>query len=196
MNLTHALIVPDFGDRQDERYQMVGSLFKEQGIEPAFMPIDWHRAVLTRNIAQFSNYYDRYDRRTTVIFGYALGAMISFVQSSIRPPAALILASLESWFAEDIPLRSKTDVAALGLRRLADFESFDFDALVKFIVSPTYVLIGKSEASRIPSMRLRAEAVSKKVKDSKLLMLPGVKRDLASPVYREALRNVITELAS
>jgi hypothetical protein len=194
MKLMHALIVPDFNDRNDERYRAVGTVFQSYDITPAFAPIDWNRTVLTRNVAQFSNRYERYDRRTTVIFGYSLGAMIAFVQSSVRPPAALVLASMEPWFKEDMVRRPTAQVAALGLRRMADYENFHFDTLVNGVVSPTYILLGAEEAARLPVMRDRAQAVHDQVTGSKLIMVSNAQSGLASPAYLDALSSVVARL--
>ncbi|HUD11143.1 MAG TPA: hypothetical protein VMS08_01930 [Candidatus Saccharimonadia bacterium] len=194
MDLKHALIIPGFDERKDERYTELGSVFAARGIEPYFVPIDWPRTDLTRNIDQFSSYYDRYDRRKTVIFGFSVGAMIALVQSSVRPPAALILASLSPWFKEDIPTRSASHLALPGHRRMADYDKYEFSRIAPLVVSTTYILVGEREARRLRPLMTRSQAAVELIPGASLTIVPDAPHDFAHPDYLSALTRIIKGL--
>jgi hypothetical protein len=194
MSLTDAIIIPDYGDTEDERYKALEALFKGHEIKPHFAPILWRRSVFTQNIAQFADYYARFDRRTLVIFGYGIGAMVGFVQSAIRPPQALILASMAPWFAEDIPGRATTHKVQHGSGRVGNYQKYAFSDIAPKISSQTWVLYNEGQSRRLPQLRVRAEAVRSNVAGSTLTLVPGDMQDFSGPDYQKSLLDLIQRL--
>jgi hypothetical protein len=194
MDLTDALIIPEYGDTEDARYKRVAELFIRQKIEPHFVPIQWRRSIMTQNVAQFADFYAKYDRRTLVIFGYGIGAMIAFVQSAVRPPAALILGSMAPWFAEDVPLRTATHKVKHGSGRVGNYQKFTFADIAPRISAKTFLLYSEEESRRLPQIRIRAEQVRDEITGSTLTVVPGDIQDFSGPDYMSALRSIITSL--
>jgi hypothetical protein len=194
MNLTDALIIPEYGDIEDARYRGVAELFIHRGIKPHFVPIQWRRSVMTQNVAQFADFYAKYDRRTLVVFGYGIGAMIAFVQSAVRPPAALILSSMAPWFAEDIPSRTPTHKVKHGSGRVGNYQKFTFADIAPKVPSKTFLLYSERESRRLPQVRTRTEQAHNEIAGSMLVVVPGDIQDFSGPDYAEALRRIISGL--
>jgi hypothetical protein len=194
MELTHALLITSVEWPQSEIFDQIESYFAARNIQSARVRLHARFTTLSQNVDQFSYPYAKYDRRHTVIFGFGLAAMCAFVTASQRPPAALILASLDPWFAEDIPVRSSLDVREASGARLKDFERYRFSDLVKTVSSKTIMLLGDEEAERTPPYFERAKAVIRALPGSELLMVPGVRHDLTHSTYLAAIKQAVCDI--
>ena len=195
MNLTDALIIPGFSEREDDRYRRIASAFRGIGATPVFVPIVWPRTVITQNVEQFRPVYARYDPATTVVFGYSLGAMVAYMAARERSPAALILASVAPWFAEDVPERSHYHTRVIGSRRLSVYRGITFDDGAHRVTSRTTILVGEREIKQWPIFLTRARAVHAAISGSDLITVPRARHEIGHPKYMRAIERAIAGLA-
>jgi pimeloyl-ACP methyl ester carboxylesterase len=196
MKLENALIVPGFSEGDDARYRMVGESFRRAGIKPHFVSIKWPRTVLTQNASEFDRTYLKYDPASTVVFGFSAGAMLALMAVAGRSPAALMLASMPAWFAEDLASRLPSHKRAVGKRRMADYETIHFDDLAKRLASKTYLFVAEGEIKQWPTFLSRAADANAKIPGSELIRIKRSGHNIGDQDYMEAINNVIARLAS
>jgi pimeloyl-ACP methyl ester carboxylesterase len=189
-----ALIVPGFGEGNDNRYRSIASMFRQAGIKPLFVPISWPRTVLSQNAREFDETYQKYDPASTVVFGFSAGAMLAFMSAARRSPAVLILASMPAWFAEDLATRSAGHKRIVGHRRVSDYATLHFDELAKKVRSKTYLLVAEGEIKQWPTFLARAADAHAKIAGSILVKVPHSGHNIGHEDYLKAVKSIIDGL--
>lgn len=179
------LFLPGFKDNLNSRnYEATINAIRDQGYEVTFVPITWWRTTFTDWAQEFDVIYQQYDPDRTILAGFSYGAMIALEAASIRPPQSLWLFSLSPYFAEDIPKIPVSWLRSIGHRRVSAFSKLSFDNLAAKITCPTLLFYGEEES---PAVRSRAENSHELIKNSQLVVVPGVKHDVSNPAYIKAI---------
>ena len=102
-----AYIIPGFKESYltKKGYEKVGEFFKERGIEPIQIDINWEYQNPGRFrdfLAQFLKQYKRRKDAEIYLLGFSFGAVIAFLAEQKIKPRVLILCSLSPYFEEDL----------------------------------------------------------------------------------------------
>ena len=188
-----AFIVPGFGNSGKEKeYQKIAGFFEKRNIKPVIARISWKRHTLLQNAQQAREQLAATDLENTKIYllGFSFGAMKVFLISSEIKIESLVLCSLSPYFKEDMPGIKKWWRNMLGKRRTKEFEGLLFGSFVSKIYCKTTILYGNKEGIEVEK---RAEDAQRKIKNSQLIVLGGVRHDISDEVYLDKIEKVINK---
>lgn len=186
-----AIIIPGFGySGKEKEYKKVAGFFAAKGIAPVVADIRWKRRTFSEYLAQFDDEYGKYfkNNKEVYVLGFSFGAMMSSVISSRHKSKVLMLCSLSPYFKEDLPRIKKWWKSWIGKGRLEEFKKLSFTNLAKNIKCKTFILAGNKEG---PEVGYRAKDALKKIKNSKLIFIEGVKHDISDSRYLAKIKKVI-----
>ena len=188
-----AFIIPGFGySGKEKEYQKIAGFFKNKDIKPIVIHIRWKRHT-------FSEYVEEARRQIVsqsalsdelYLLGFSFGAMITFVLSSELRFEKQILCSLSPYFKEDMPKIKKWWRNMLGKRRTEEFEKLSFAKIAQKTDCETTVLYGNQEGVEVER---RAVDTGRKIRNSRLVVLAGVRHDISDKRYLVEIENIIKE---
>lgn len=184
-------IIPGHLDSPHKReYQLIGKAFKNQGINPVFVPVKWKRTTISQCGAEFKKLFENTKAKEKYILGFSWGAMIAYLIASDVQVNTLVLCSLSPWFAEDLPKLPKSWVNFAGKNRLNDFKNMPASAIAAKITANTFLLYGLQEHSLV---EVRAKGTFGSLKCKKqIVAIEGVKHDIADEKYLDKIYSVIS----
>ena len=169
------------------------------GYAVRFVPIQWwtddsreRRTGWDDWWSQVEAVQDEYDPAEDELAGFSVGALLAFALAAQRPPAALWLCSMSSYFPEDLPHFRPEVFARYDEAAMAAFRRLQFAALAGAIRCPTRIFVGEHE---LELTKARALATSHIIADSQVNLVPDVGHDLAHQAYRASLVEAITAAA-
>ncbi|HEY9480801.1 MAG TPA: alpha/beta hydrolase [Candidatus Paceibacterota bacterium] len=169
------------------------NIFKKEGFEPIFVPIRWDRkrpAQFKEFVQDFLKVYRTKPKGVCIyVFGFSLGALVAFLAAGKIRPDGLILASLSSWFAEDLETLDQS-WSEWWQKNFSD-KPFSFQKLVPRIKSKTVVLVGSTEDK---DMINRARETAKRIPHTKLITVKGVGHKILHKDYLNAVKKAILYL--
>lgn len=168
-------------------YAKVLSTIRKKGYRAVFVPINWKRTVLSGQVEQLNLIYEKYDPKNTILAGFSWGAMTALVAASMRPPKELWLFSLSPHFKEDVETMPKWVHKLFGKHRLKVFRETSFNVLAKKISSKTLVLMGEAEAKKYPQLDKRDKDAIKRIKNSRLVIVPKAPHDVTHKNYLDEI---------
>ena len=196
-------IIPGFGySPHHKEYVKLAEVFRKNGFKPKVVRINWYRRKMEDYVEQFMNQYQSSPEEEVTILGFSLGANVALLVSPMVKPKNIVFCSLSPYFKEDQtdmkdikykwhekPLMLLTEV--LVSPALKSMKKYSFNDLSVKINSQVFILAGKKE---IPGLIERAKDAHKRIPKSKLLLIENTGHDIGSAEYREALKEVISQL--
>ena len=187
-----AYIIPGFTESPRQKvYQEIARTFQAKGVSPIPVPVKWRRKVMSDYTREFLKKYPSKKFARVYILGFSFGAVMAFLTTPTIRPKALILCSLSPYFAADIPLLKKSWKRLVGQKRLTDFKQYDFNKTARQINCRTILLVGEKENQRVKD---RVALANKRIKNSKLIVVPGSSHDIRNQKYLLAVKKVIRSL--
>lgn len=186
-----AFIIPGFGcPTKNKEYQEIAKYFKKKQYKPVLIEIDWKRNTHTRYVEQFNEQYYQHVKKNdeVCILGFSFGAMTSFIASAELNPTLQILCSISPYFKEDMPHIRNWWKTFFGKKRCEVFENLSFDQVAKRTKCKTILIAGDSEGIELAR---RVKDAKKKIKNSELFILEGVKHNIADDRYLKKIKEVI-----
>lgn len=161
-------------------------MYKQFGYEPHFVTIDWRYKTINDWVEQVKSKISKRELENSLLSGFSWGAMTSLVLASeYINPKRLLLFSLSPYFAEDIPSLKTWWLKRTGKRRTENFRRLSMVSLSVKIKCPTTIFVGSKEGKEL---NYRVNEAHKRIKNSKLILMNGVKHDVANPKYIEAIK--------
>jgi pimeloyl-ACP methyl ester carboxylesterase len=168
---------------------------KSKGYNVVAFDKAWYRKTPARVIEEFKAFYNKYKTEENIVIGNSFGAVVAYVSAPELQPDEIYLCSLSPFFKED---RGKyPDEYAykyFGKRRAHNLWQYSSDEVAKEINrTNTKVIAVYGEKEHETSARLvaRTTDVSKKVKNSKLIEIPGAPHNMRDPVYTKAIVEMV-----
>ncbi len=185
-----AFLIPGaFEDLKSRDYKAVLDIYKKAGYQPEFVAIDWKYKTINDWVAQVETKISKDNLRNSLLSGFSWGSMIALaIAANYTNPQKLFLFSLSPYFAEDLPHVKKPWLKWSGKRRVTSFKQLYMNELATKIQCPTTIFIGDKEVSKYSDMKRRTREAHKRIAGSKLVMIPGVKHDVADPAYIETIK--------
>lgn len=187
-------IIPGYSESKDNNpaYKKIGKYFKSRNTKTIIVDIDWKNKTMAEYVSEFSNIYSRNDNNGRVYFlGFSFGAMIAFISAEKLRPTALILCSLSPFFKEDVPHIREWWKKLIGKKRLIEFKKLSFNSLAKNISSKTFIIAGGREGEEVAR---RAKDANKKIKNSKLTIIPDARHKIGQNEYLVEIEKIINFL--
>lgn len=185
-------IIPGFKEKKsDKQYQKLKKVLSSNGYEVLISPIDWNYKVLSGQVNQFKEFFNKNKSGDNSILGFSFGAMIALVCAKELNPNKLFLCSLSPYFKEDldkIPQRWKN---LMGKKRINDFSNISFSQAVLGLQVETKVFLGELEARKFSVLEKRCMAVQKKIPQSQLIRINNAPHDIGNEHYIRALQKNI-----
>ena len=186
-----AFIIPGYGcPTKNKEYQEIVGYFKLKKIKPILIEIDWKRNTHLEYVEQFKEQYAEHASKNDEVFvlGFSLGAMISCITAPQLKPKVQILCSLSPFFKEDMPKIKQWWKDYHGKRRCEVFNKLSFAEIARKTKSKTFILAGTKEGVEVER---RARAAKEKIRNSKLIILEGVKHDISDERYLKKIAEII-----
>ncbi|MEK7096050.1 MAG: alpha/beta hydrolase [Patescibacteria group bacterium] len=188
-----AYLIPGKGeDLKSRDYQTVLNMYKQLGYEPHFVPIDWKYKTIDDWVEQVKAEIPEKDLKESILSGFSWGSIIALtVAANYTNPKKLLLYSLSPYFAEDLPNVKGTWLKWAGKRRVVTFKKLYMNELAVKINCPTVIFVGSKEVSKYSDIQRRTREAHKRIKNSKVIEIKGVKHDVGDPKYVEAIRKAL-----
>ncbi|MGA3150516.1 MAG: hypothetical protein ABSD10_02815 [Candidatus Saccharimonadales bacterium] len=188
-----AYLIPGWGeDLKDRNYKSVLDIYGAAGYDPKFVTIDWNYKTIDDWVKEVKNKILKKDLENSLLSGFSFGAITSLVLAAeYANPKKLLLFSLSPYFSEDIPYLKGWWLKAIGRKRVQNFKALPMSPLASHIKCPTLIFAGSKEGKQLEK---RAREANRKIKKSKLILLDGVKHDIAAPKYVEAIREELAKI--
>jgi alpha/beta superfamily hydrolase len=189
-------IIPGFQEyTKQPEYKKIGSFFKAKGFKVVYTDITWNYKVMSNYVKEFTTKYKFDQKNDNYFIGFSFGAVISFLASAKLKPKAQILCSLSGVFKEDFatcsPEFEKIAYKYCRKRRVNDLKKISFNKLYPNVKCKSIILMGDSE---LKEMIKRGKDAHKKLKKSKLIIVPNNKHDIRKKEYMDAIKEVISKL--
>ncbi len=183
-------IIPGFKQSPKSKgFKELSNMFTQRGINPVIVKIDWKRKVMSDYVEEFLQENPAHGK---YVIGFSFGAMIALIAAEKIKPKLLILCSLSPYFKEDLRKRSRHWIdVRVGKKRLKDFQDYSFNKIAAKIKCRTLILVGEKE---IGIMHPRAKDANRKLKNSKLVVVPKARHKISQKEYQEALKNLVYKL--
>jgi len=187
-------IIPGFGESHERQkgYERVAGFFKEQGITPIHIEINWHIKKPHQFEywkEQFLKKYKRPKNAKVYVLGFSFGAVIAFLAEPKTRPDGLILCSLSPYFIED---QAKLPKAWLKwYKKNIKGSDYSFVDLASRIRSKTFLVMGDKEPSVVGK---RVRAAKRIIKKSSLFIARGAKHNISEKEYLKGVKRVIEKL--
>ncbi|HXY18153.1 MAG TPA: alpha/beta hydrolase [Candidatus Nitrosopolaris sp.] len=188
-----AYLIPGaFEDVKSRGYRALLDTYKELGYQPEFVRIDWKYKTIDDWVEQVKSEIPKENVQSSLLSGFSWGSMIALaVAAEHTNPKKLLLFSLSPYFAEDLPHVKKPWFRWAGKNRISTFKNFYMNELADKIDCPTVIFIGSKEVSKYSDMRRRTREAHKRIKGSRLVIIDGVKHDVADPKYVAAIKETL-----
>lgn len=189
-----AFIIPGLScPTENKEYQEIALYFKQKRIKPIFVEIDWKRNTHAQYVEQFRKQYGKYINKNNEVYvlGFSFGAMIACISTPELKPKTQILCSLSPFFKEDMPMIKKWWKDYHGKKRCEVFEKLSFDEISKKTKAKTFIIAGDKEGIEVER---RAKDAKRKIKNSELIILEGVKHDISDERYLKKIAEIINKL--
>lgn len=172
---------------------------KQMGYRVVPVPIMWNYKTISNYVDTFVPIYERKKGEHNTILGHSLAAMAAFVAAPMVKPDRLILASLSSYFKEDLPNyhRPFGKWKHENKRRLADYQTLSANDLAQQVNKlriPTTLVYGAYEKKMYPELVARVKKTGKSIRRATVHELPNAEHPMATSAYTTGLLNVIKRL--
>jgi pimeloyl-ACP methyl ester carboxylesterase len=170
----------------------IDALFRESGIEPIFVKIDWDYASpaeFSHYVSDFLGVFKKPKGAKAYVFGFSFGANIALLSAQETKPDALILCSLSPFFIEDYESMSTSD--RKWWKESYVRSDISFDAAASQFTCPTHVLVGEKEGELSIS---RSKEAHRQIECSTLEIIKGAEHNVSQKTYMEALKSAISRL--
>lgn len=189
-----AYIIPGYCEShlRQRAYNKVAKFFKEHGIQPIHVDIEWKKNTPERfsdYTKQFLDIYKKPKDTEVYILGFSYGATIAFLTAFKTKPTALVLCSLSPYFKED--LKDMKPSWAKWFRENFTESDYSFTKLAPKIKSQTFLVVGEKEDI---SCLVRAKDAEKKLSDGQLIIAKGAMHKIGQKEYLETVQKVISKL--
>jgi pimeloyl-ACP methyl ester carboxylesterase len=189
-----AYIIPGYGQsyKKQKGYDKIADFFKEAGIKPIHIEIDWHSKnpdPFKYYVDQFLKQYKKPENSKVYVLGFSFGAIIAFLSEPKTRSTALILCSLSPYFSEDLPKLPKTWQG--WWKKNFDGSDFSFNKLVPKITTKTFLIVEDGAGLEV---QRRARSARRMIGNSSLFMAKGVKHNISQKEYLIQVKKVIQEL--
>ncbi len=184
-------IIPEYlGSLSNPAYKSILSVFKQVGIKPIPVELQWKRRIMTQYVSEFMDIYNAAKKEgdQTYLFGFSYGAYIAFLAAIKIKPKAVFLCSISPYFKEDLNDLYKSWIRMSGKARIIDHKKYVFDSLAKKFNSKAFIFVGDAEQWQL--MR-RAKIAHKLIKNSKLIIIPKARHRIGQREYQNAIKNII-----
>jgi len=171
---------------KEKKYQIVGSFFKEKGYLVKYVDINWKYKTMSDYVKEFEEKVSKDNTTNFSVLGFSFGAMIAFASVIKLKPKKLFLCSLSPYFKEDVFKLKSWQKKAVGKKRIKDVENFSFKKIVKNIRCKTFLFVGEKEH---PLVFNRIKETHKKMKNSKLIVVPNSKHDVGNEGYLKCIKD-------
>ncbi len=189
-----AFIIPGWSESKKNNfaYNKIAGCFKTKGITPIIVDIEWKNKTMSEYVRQFETVYSKNRKDAEIYFlGFSFGAIIAFISSAKLKLKVQILCSLSPYFKEDFPRIREWWKRHIGKKRLADLRKISFSELAKHVSAKTIILAGGKEGKEV---NYRAKDAHKRIKNSKLIIIPEVKHEIQQNEYLAEIEKVIDDL--
>ncbi len=188
-----AYIIPGYGEShlRQSGYNKVAKFFKEQGITPIHVQINWKYKKPARfedYVKQFLKVYKKPKGTEVYILGFSYGAIIAFLSAVKTKPKALILCSLSPYFKED--QKNLKPIWIKWWRKNFIESDFSFTELASKVKTKTYLIVGNKEPNHC---LVRARDAKRKL-DARLSIAKGAKHNIGQKEYLQTVKKVILKL--
>lgn len=186
-------IIPGYKHSPEKKeYQTIGKFFKAKNIDPVFVDVNWKYLTISQNVEEFLKLFNNTRADYKCVLGFSFGAIIACKAASSVNVNDLILCSLSPYFAEDLPKIKQWWKQGVGKRRVTDFNKLEASKLFPLIKARTFILYGTKEGEFVT---IRVKDTYKRLKCKKeLVVVEGVKHDIADSNYLKAIEKVIENL--
>jgi pimeloyl-ACP methyl ester carboxylesterase len=130
------------------------------------------------------------DPSETVLIGFSFGAMIACKLATKYPFKKVILCSLSSYWAEDLPNAKKWWLRMVGKKRTEAFKEYRFRGTVlNYKAKETKVFLGAIEAlhKKYPVMLERGKKAGDQLPNASFNLIEGAGHNISHPNYRQAI---------
>jgi pimeloyl-ACP methyl ester carboxylesterase len=117
--------------------------------------------------------------------------MTAFMSAIEKTPSELWLFSLSPYFSDDMSKMKKLWLKYIGKHRDIDFSKLDFNKLAQKIKCKTLIFVGEAEAKKYPLLDNRTKVAHNKIKNSRVIVVPNCKHDVADERYIAAIQKNI-----
>jgi hypothetical protein len=189
-------IIPGFTEyTKQPEYKKIGRFFKAKSFKVVYADITWNYRVMSDYVKEFTTKYKFNPNDDNYFLGFSFGAVISFVASAKLKPKMQILCSLSGVFKEDMekasPEFTKLAYKYCRKRRMKDLEKFSFNKTYPAVKSKSIILLGDSEHKE---MFRRCKDANKKLKGSKLIIVPNNDHNIRKKEYLDAIEEVVSKI--
>src|SRR3989344_389943 len=190
-------VIPGYGEKKSSRraYAHIENAFKKRGYKTFVAPVTWLRHTMSDYVVEFVTFarskIKRGDR--IVMQGFSFGAVIALMSAHEIMTNNLLLCSLSPFFKQDLAATRRTWKSAdkvMGKARMKDLARLDFGRFTKPGGRVT-LLLGAKEVGTVEQ---RVKDAHKRIKGSKLVVIPGAKHDIGNPDYLTAIKSEIFSL--
>jgi alpha-beta hydrolase superfamily lysophospholipase len=186
-----AYFIPGHGEshKRQPGYNKVADMFREKGITPIHIEIDWH----SKKPRPFQNYVDQFLKKykkpknvEVYVLGFSFGALVAFLSEQKTKPTAIILCSLSPYFKEDLPKLPKA-WSRWWKKNYPDSE-YSFNELAPLIKTKILMVAGNKEG---PEVDRRMRIAKKLIKQNSLTIAKEAKHRIGQKEYLAGLKRAI-----
>jgi predicted alpha/beta hydrolase family esterase len=186
------LFVPGFMEDLNSRdYKKTIKVIEEKGYKVKFVPIKWKRTTINDWVEELEKEYIKYDSKNVVLAGFSFGSITAFMSATERNPSELWLFSLSPYFSDDMSKMKKLWLKYIGKHRDVAFSKLNFNKLAQKIKCKTLIFVGEAEAKKYPLLDKRTKMANKKIKNSRVIIVPNCKHDVADERYITSIQKNI-----
>lgn len=184
-----AIIIPGFGCNGRPEYKKIASFFKEKGIKPLPLNINWKRTSVSDWFPEALNFYEQNCKGEEVyMLGFSFGAMIALLLAQQVKVKKLFVCSLSPYFKEDLPFLKEWWKKSLGKKKIRDFSNLSFSKIKIPSTTTVYLIKGSLEGAEIDR---RFDQAKKKFKPKKSVSIESVNHDISDKKYLETIKNLL-----
>ena len=178
-----------------KKYQKVIKFFQASHFKTVPVKITWDYKVMSDYAKEFLSQFKPAGKGEEVyLFGFSFGAMIALITVAQIKPKVLFLCSLSPYFKEELPYIKNSWKKIVGSKRLEDFKKFSLNRLAKSVHCKTILVFGAKESPDTKAEVKRAKSINKKIKNSKLFIIPDAKHEIGGKSYLNQLKVIISKL--
>jgi pimeloyl-ACP methyl ester carboxylesterase len=186
------LFVPGFMEDLNSRdYKKTIKAIEEKGYKVKFVPIKWRWTTINDWVQELDKEYTKYNPKNVILAGFSFGSMTAFISATERNPLELWLFSLSPYFSDDISKMKKLWLKYIGKHRDIAFSKLDFNKLAQKIKCKTLIFVGEAEAKKYPLLDNRTKVAHKKIRNSRVIIVPNCKHDVADERYITSIQENI-----
>lgn len=176
-------------------YQQIGEKFRQRGIEPVYVEIDWSTGSIVDYIEQARAFVSASEAGKIYFYGFSMGGLISLALSKEFSPKAVIVSSAAAFFKEDLePLSWFSKKKWYNWRLFAFSDTVSIQELTTAInksATKLFILYGTYEEKALVN---RAKSMARSLNHSELIVMPNVGHGLSKANHISYVFEIISKL--